>query len=502
MRRISVAFLLLIALASLCACVPTGDIGASKPTSVTVVMSPPVVSLNPYSQSLSARRVGRAVFSGLTRPGDDLSPVADLAVEVPTKANGGISADGRTVTYRLKDGVKWHDGKPVTGADVVFTIALQRDGTLVDESGVDYSVIETATAPDPRTVQIKLARPDAPLAWRLAPYVVPQHLLGASGDVASDPYWLSPVGSGPYRIESADPGQRVALKPVAAGPALEVVFAGDDPEASARFAESGVAVLLGTDLASLGAERAVESTLAAQWRRFFFNADPALATSDPALRRGLRHLLLPAMKSSDATRAPYGFRPRRSLPSTSTASAALASARRSSKPLRVDVAAPTPAIGRRFDALLRNWERVGVPNTLVPGADEFYGSYEDAGSLWTGEWDVAWAELPVASPAGWAWPWGVSTIPSAQHPYAPGFQRVTDPVLTRLGEQAREAGTPAEAAAAYKAALERADALDLTIWDEPRPSRALVRAVRGVSLNPMPTEALADAVRWRIEDSK
>src|ERR1700681_2571093 len=49
--------------------------------------------------------------------------IPDLATVVPSRANGGISADGRTVTYRLRRGVRWHDGAPFDAKDVVFSFA-------------------------------------------------------------------------------------------------------------------------------------------------------------------------------------------------------------------------------------------------------------------------------------------------------------------------------------------------------------------------------------------
>lgn len=496
MKR-SMATFALLACLMLVGCVPT-SVTSRQPTSVTVVLTPPAPTLNPYSQSLSSRQIGRLVFSGLLGIGNDLAPVPGLAEEVPTRANGGISADGRSVTYKLRPAVRWHDGKPVTARDVAFTIGLQADGTLVDEAGVDFSVVQTVTAVDDRTVVVRLKRPDSPLAWRLAPYVLPEHLLAGSNDLASSPYWIKPVGSGPYKVGAVDPGTSVRLDPVSTGLALDVVFASGEPAAAAKFAEGGAAVWPGTELAPVGAERAVESTIAAQWSRLYFNLSPDRKTASRAVRATVRANTPVQMRADDVTRAPYGFKPRRVpavLPATPPRSA-LAS---TFADIRVAVAAPSPALGSRFEALIAQWRSKGVGAKLVPGANRFYGSALEAGSLWSGEWEIAWADLPVGVPAGWAWPYGASAAPSESRPYAPGFAAVSDPELVRLGERVRAAGDPAEAAAAARAALELEDALDISIWDRPHPGRALVRGVGGVSLSPLPAEALASAPSWRIE---
>jgi hypothetical protein len=207
------------------------------------------------------------------------------------------------------------------------------------------------------------------------------------------------------------------------------------------------------------------------------------------------------MRPEDATRAPYGFVPRNAgavapaVPPRSSLASTFAD-------VRVAVASPTPAIGTRFEALIAQWRSRGVAAKLVPGAGRFYGDYLEPGSLWSGEWEIAWADVPVGVPAGWAWPFGARSFPSEAQPYAPGFASVADPGLVALGERIRDAGTPAQAASLARSAMELEDSLDVTIWDRPHPGRALVRGVEGVSVSPLPTEALAGAPTWRIEAVK
>ncbi|TLM67940.1 MAG: hypothetical protein FDZ70_10060 [Actinobacteria bacterium] len=77
---------------------------------------------DPYrSEGDGVRDLWRLVYAGLVTHDASLTAVPDLAAEVPDRANGGVSADGRTLTYRVRPGVKWHDGAPVTAADVRAT---------------------------------------------------------------------------------------------------------------------------------------------------------------------------------------------------------------------------------------------------------------------------------------------------------------------------------------------------------------------------------------------
>ncbi len=155
----------------------------------------------------------------LLRADQDGRLVPDLAVAVPTVANGGLSPDGRTVTYRLRRGLRWHDGAPFDARDVVFSFgaAMNPDNAVPDRTGFDH--VAAVRALDPYTVRVRLRRPFAPFvasAFTLAandPYpILPAHLLAGKHDLNRDPYNAAPVGLGPYALASWERGSRVVLR--------------------------------------------------------------------------------------------------------------------------------------------------------------------------------------------------------------------------------------------------------------------------------------------------
>jgi peptide/nickel transport system substrate-binding protein len=144
--------------------------------------------------------------------------IPDLAVVVPTAANGGISRDGRTVTYRLRRGARWHDGTPFDARDVVFSFAaaMNPNNTVPDRTGFDH--VARVRALDPYTVQVRLTRPFSPFVascFTMAandPYpLLPAHLLAGKHDINRDPYNAAPVGLGPYKLARWERGSRLVL---------------------------------------------------------------------------------------------------------------------------------------------------------------------------------------------------------------------------------------------------------------------------------------------------
>src|SRR3954452_20121720 len=133
-----------------------------------------------------------------------------LAAEIPSLQNGGLAADGMSVTWKLKPGVKWHDGKPFTADDVVFNWEYARDpATATVTIGVHRDI--TVEKVDDLTVRITFKKP-TPFwadAFVGAPQsIIPKHLFaeykGAKSREA--PNNLSPIGTGPYKFVEFKPG--------------------------------------------------------------------------------------------------------------------------------------------------------------------------------------------------------------------------------------------------------------------------------------------------------
>jgi peptide/nickel transport system substrate-binding protein len=139
----------------------------------------------------------------------NLAPV--LAAAIPSRANGGIAADGRSVTWTLKKDVRWHDGRPFTADDVVFNFAYATDPQTAATTSAQYDAIAAAKKVDTHTVRFEFAKP-TPLWDRAANnMLVPKHLFEPySGSRSRDaPNNLKPIGTGPYRFADFKPGDIV-----------------------------------------------------------------------------------------------------------------------------------------------------------------------------------------------------------------------------------------------------------------------------------------------------
>jgi peptide/nickel transport system substrate-binding protein len=201
-RRFVIALLLALVLGALAGPAAAGVLRVSIIGDVT---------LNPFTQpqQLPTQQVQRVVFSSLTRyrPGD-LQPVPDLATSWQPLEGG------RVWEFKLRRNARWHDGKPVTAADVKFTLESTADTKVKAFSRTALKGLQRVDAVDDGTVRVVFNAPYASfpiaLGWNIP--IAPRHLLeGKDLNDLSD-FAQKPVGSGPFRFKEAVKGSHITLE--------------------------------------------------------------------------------------------------------------------------------------------------------------------------------------------------------------------------------------------------------------------------------------------------
>lgn len=175
-----------------------------RPSTVTVALLQDVDSLNPFVGSYaSSVQLYRLTYDYLTDYSTrDNQPVPGLAESWST------SPDNRTWTFRLRKGVRWSDGRPLTAKDVVFTFrTIMADRGLANAAAVRN--FTEVSAGDEHTVRITTRRPSATMLALDIP-IVPEHVW-AGLDPTEEPDPSRLVGSGPYRLDEVRPNQFYAL---------------------------------------------------------------------------------------------------------------------------------------------------------------------------------------------------------------------------------------------------------------------------------------------------
>ncbi len=168
--------------------------------------------LNPHFAVGSKDTEGCALFyEPLMRYDANGMPVPVLAASIPTRDNGGIAADGRSVTWKLKPGVTWHDGQPFTADDVVFNWQYATDPATAAVTIGGYDNVKAMEKLDALTVRVDFQRPSALWGRGATALLVPRHAFarykGANSREA--PANLRPLGTGPYRFVDFKPADLV-----------------------------------------------------------------------------------------------------------------------------------------------------------------------------------------------------------------------------------------------------------------------------------------------------
>jgi peptide/nickel transport system substrate-binding protein len=205
MRRLLVALVLLM----LAACTRVGQEQRGTGTLVVALRQEPI-ALNPLLlEGLPAFSVCELFYSYLTNYDANGNVIPDLATYT-------VGPDNRTITYHLRHGVRWQDGVPLTSHDVVFSYQAVMNPANNLEQRYGFDRVASVTAPDPYTVVVRTKVPFSPIiGWFFGGdnnyTILPAHLLASYKNLNNVSFNAAPVGSGPYRLERWDHGNRLLL---------------------------------------------------------------------------------------------------------------------------------------------------------------------------------------------------------------------------------------------------------------------------------------------------
>lgn len=182
----------------------TSPRGQGGTLSLLYFQAPTIVNphLSQGDKDLSASRI---VYEPLASFDKDGAMVPILAAEIPSFDNGELASDGASVTWKLKQGVKWADGEPFTATDVVFTYQYITNPDVKATSTAAYAEVSNVEVVDDYTVKVSFKEPTT--SW-YAPYVgqfgmvIPRHIFEAynGANAAEAPENLRAVGTGPYYV--------------------------------------------------------------------------------------------------------------------------------------------------------------------------------------------------------------------------------------------------------------------------------------------------------------
>ncbi len=175
--------------------------------------------LNPHlSTGFKDAEASRITLEPLASFDNEGNLIPFLAAEIPSTENGGVAADGKSVTWKLKQNISWSDGQPFTAQDVVFTYQFLSNPKVGAVTAGTYDVVKNVEAVDDYTVKVNFKEVNP--AWSLAfvggeGMILPKHIYQAyNGTNAREaPANLKPVGTGAYRVVDFRPGDTVIYEP-------------------------------------------------------------------------------------------------------------------------------------------------------------------------------------------------------------------------------------------------------------------------------------------------
>lgn len=201
-----VALLATLALVAGC-----GQATAEKSNNLLIALVQEPGLLSPFFNDQSGADISYAlVIEQLFQARGDGTYEPNLAAEVPTVENGGVRDGGRLITYKLREGITWSDGKPFTARDLKFTLDVYQDPKTVSLVEPEYALVKSSTVVDDLTLQVRMTDPN-PGYLNLFRQVLPKHKFSSTTISPSDPQVRMPLGTGPFVYKTWRTGDRVTL---------------------------------------------------------------------------------------------------------------------------------------------------------------------------------------------------------------------------------------------------------------------------------------------------
>lgn len=198
-RKLLTVILCMVLAATLFGC--GGDSGEADNT--LIYGSQDYTAINPALYEHG--EINALLFAGLTAHNAENEVVAGLAED------WNFDEATCTYTFNLREGLTFHDGEPLTSADVEFTLNAILDEKNQSEIVSNYADIEEITCPDDLTVKIKLSQVNVAFPDYMTIGILPKHLLEGE-DLATCDFNRNPVGAGPYKMAEWDKGQSITME--------------------------------------------------------------------------------------------------------------------------------------------------------------------------------------------------------------------------------------------------------------------------------------------------
>lgn len=503
MRRwLALAFMLMLAVNG---CTRQhGTIGGRNPWTIPGVLrlgedeEPDSLNLM-YGHTAATDAVTGMLFSFLLRYDEKGNLIPDLATQVPTLENGGISRDGKTITLHLRKDVVWADGAPLTASDWMFTYRAVMNPANNVKMRWGWDQIASASAPNPYTIVIHLKRPNTQVLDILtmggpAYPPMPAHLLSGLPNLNHAAFNRHPLSSGPYILKAWNPGSSLVFVPnpryFRGPPKLKEVVWKIIPDVNTLFSQLATHEIdvypqvNENAVARLGTIRGIRvaKTLTANWRALGINMSRPLLV-DERVRRAIAEAVdwkrindtvyhgIDQLAVSDIypdswaapTLPPYLYDPadaKRLLADAGWTMGADGVLHKGAQALRLTLLATTGHIENTQSQVLMQSMLHAVGIGII--IRNFPGSYLFAmnGPLYTGKYDLEWSVTTNGPDPDNTGDWNSAFIP----PNGANTSWLRDPIVDATSMAATRTFDQAKRKALYQREEERIRQLDPAIF--------------------------------------